>query len=207
MGLDMYLNRTKRIKGVTVEQMMIIDAYLNWRDDETARKYTLEEWCGVDDEKLPPKELIEYYEESCKNSKSEDVGYWRKANQIHNWFVCNVQDGEDDCGCYEVGKEQLEDLLERCKIVKSNSKLVSGKIQNGYTWVDGHKEVIYADGSYIENPEIAMEYLPTQGGFFFGSTDYDEYYLMDIDDTIQIIEKVLDETDFDTQVIYYSSSW
>ena len=23
------------------------------------------------------------------------VGYWRKANAIHNWFVQNVQDGEE----------------------------------------------------------------------------------------------------------------
>ena len=24
--------------------------------------------------------------------------YWRKANQIHAWFVDNVQQGNDDCG-------------------------------------------------------------------------------------------------------------
>ena len=27
----------------------------------------------------------------------EEVGYWRKANAIHKWFVDNVQDGNDDC--------------------------------------------------------------------------------------------------------------
>ena len=37
----------------------------------------------------------------------EEVGYWRKANQIHKWFVDNVQDGVDDCGEYKVTKEQL----------------------------------------------------------------------------------------------------
>ena len=39
-----------------------------------------------------------------------EIGYWRKANQIHYesghqihaWFVKNVQDGEDDCGEYDV---------------------------------------------------------------------------------------------------------
>ena len=25
------------------------------------------------------------------------AAYWRKANQIHGWFVKNVQDDEDDC--------------------------------------------------------------------------------------------------------------
>ena len=28
----------------------------------------------------------------------EEVGYWRKANAIHGWFVRNVQNGKDDCG-------------------------------------------------------------------------------------------------------------
>ncbi|MFH0767709.1 MAG: hypothetical protein V1920_06420, partial [Bacillota bacterium] len=41
----------------------------------------------------------------------EEVGYWRKANQIHNWFVQNVQEGEDDCKEYYVRRDQLEDLL------------------------------------------------------------------------------------------------
>ena len=30
-------------------------------------------------------------------SISYPVGYWRKANAIHNWFVQNVQDGRDEC--------------------------------------------------------------------------------------------------------------
>ena len=36
-----------------------------------------------------------------KANSSEDwgkeVAYWRKSNQIHRWFVDNVQDGIDDC--------------------------------------------------------------------------------------------------------------
>lgn len=37
--------------------------------------------------------------------------YWRKSNAIHKWFVDNVQNGEDDCGDYEVSREQLMELL------------------------------------------------------------------------------------------------
>ena len=36
--------------------------------------------------------------------------YWRKSNQIHAWFVENVQKGVDDCGNYYVSREQLEEL-------------------------------------------------------------------------------------------------
>lgn len=46
----------------------------------------------------------------------EKLGYWRKANHIHKWFVDNVQNGTDDCGCYPVTKEQLMSLQELCKL-------------------------------------------------------------------------------------------
>lgn len=45
-----------------------------------------------------------------------EVMRWRKAYGIHQWFVDNVQDGEDYCpGPYPVDKRQLMDLLELCK--------------------------------------------------------------------------------------------
>lgn len=47
-------------------------------------------------------------------SINEEVMYWRKANAIHGWFVNNVQDGNDDCGRYEVTMGQLLELRELC---------------------------------------------------------------------------------------------
>ena len=50
----------------------------------------------------------------------ETVHYWRKANQIHNWFVQNVQNGVDDCGTYFVSTEDLRALRDLCeKVVKT----------------------------------------------------------------------------------------
>jgi len=48
---------------------------------------------------------------------NERVGYWRKANHIHKWFVDNCQNGVDDCKEYYVSIEQLKELLQRCKDV------------------------------------------------------------------------------------------
>lgn len=44
----------------------------------------------------------------------EEVGYWRKANAIHGWFVANVQGGKDDCGEYYVSYEKLQELKNLC---------------------------------------------------------------------------------------------
>ena len=134
-----------------------------------------------------------------------EVAYWRKANQIHNWFVENVQGGEDDCRDYYVKRDDLKKLLNLCKEILSKTKLVDGKINNGYIYEDGKKIPIVEEGKTIEDPTFASEILPTQGGFFFGSTDYDEYYLHDIEYTVEVLKKALKLPD--GWSFEYSSSW
>ncbi len=226
MGLDMYLNRMPRYKEVTAKQINVMENYFDWlKAKEEKSKYancSLKEWCGYDESDLPDKETIEYFctlntfkypswdtkHEYGYNSIIDQVGYWRKANEIHNWFVENVQDGIDDC-CYhhEVTEEMLKLLRDTCQTVLDSSELTDGKIYNGTTYKDGMTYQNYEDGKVLLNPSVAEKLLPTTSGFFFGSTDYDEYYIEDLKNTIEIIDKVLAETDFETQMIYYVSSW
>lgn len=52
-----------------------------------------------------------------------EVAYWRKANQIHNWFVQNVQDGEDDCRDYYVAEYKIIELYDAvCQVLEDHSK-------------------------------------------------------------------------------------
>jgi hypothetical protein len=53
------------------------------------------------------------------------AAYWRKANQIHGWFVHNVQDGEDDCKSYYVSRENLQELVDLCRKVLANRELAA----------------------------------------------------------------------------------
>lgn len=96
-------------------------------------------------------------------SVSFDVAYWRKANAIHQWFVDNVQGGEDDCRDYRVSVEALRELRDLCRglLVK-------------------------------RDPELAAEELPTQQGFFFGSTEYGDDYWADLADTDDQLTALLD---------------
>jgi hypothetical protein len=48
------------------------------------------------------------------------VAQWRKANQIHGWFIQNIQNGHDDCREYEVEREQLAELATLCQSVLDN---------------------------------------------------------------------------------------
>jgi len=53
------------------------------------------------------------------------AAYWRKANQIHGWFVKNVQGGEDNCRPFDVTREDLEALIDVCRKVLANRKLAA----------------------------------------------------------------------------------
>lgn len=221
MGLDMYLNRAKRIDDTTPNDIYIIEDYFGWKlRPSKYAKDTMEQWCGKKEgdvnKELADKYLSEYktryygWDDEKKYGHLglwDGVAYWRKANAIHDWFVQNVQNGEDDCGTYEVTRENLEELLYVCEVVRDNSKLVEGKIKNGRTFKDGKWSDIIVDGKYIEDPSVATELLPTTSGFFFGSTDYNEWYLDDVIYTIDALTRVLRETDFNHEIVAYRASW
>lgn len=221
MGLDMYLQKAKRIGNVTPRQLESVDGYYSYleRRDEYESS-TLKSWCGIDIEEIDMSVIENYKDEyihryACWDEEKKfgwktvfnTIASWRKANHIHKWFVDNVQDGIDNCGTYEVTKEQLEELLNICKEVADKSKLVKGKVINGQTVENGRWINNYVDGEYIENPSVAQELLPTTSGFFFGNTKYDQWYLEDVKHTIGVIEDVLNTTNFEHEIVMYSSSW
>ena len=149
MGLDMYLNKR---------------TYVQYWEHNGDDNYEVKVTKGGEPTKINPKK-VKYI--------IEEAGYWRKQNQIHRWFVENVQEGIDNCGEYYVSKEDLQTLLELCQKVKANHSL-------------------------------AESLLPSASGFFFGGTEYDEWYFDGIDNTIQILEEALEDERGD---YYYSSSW
>jgi hypothetical protein len=53
----------------------------------------------------------------------ERVGYWRKANAIHAWFVREVQGGVDECQEADVSVEKLRELRALCaEVLADKSK-------------------------------------------------------------------------------------
>lgn len=80
--------------------------------------------------------------------------YWRKANQIHKWFVDNVQDGNDDCGTYYVSREQLTELRDLCKQVIENPSLAESRLPTANGFFFGSTS--YGEG-YIEDLQYTVE--------------------------------------------------
>ena len=150
MGLDMYLDKRTYVK--------------QWDHIEETKQYKVEVTRGGEPTNIDPKK-VKYI--------IEEAGYWRKANAIHKWFVDNCQNGVDDCRDAYVEFNQLQTLLDLCRIV-------------------------------IIDKSKAEQLLPSASGFFFGNTEYDEWYYNDIQNTIEILEKALEDKDGE---YYYSSSW
>jgi hypothetical protein len=189
MGLDMYMYRSKKVKGLTAEDYEKVDNAVSNVEKEDFVSIAK---CIKGRSKKAYSELNEFVKERGEHfrwlSILEDIGYWRKANAIHNFFVQECQEGVDECQLSMVSKEALEDLLGRCKRAL--------KLKN-----------IYLNDGIIKDGEGIETFLPTTSGFFFGGTEFNEWYFQDIAETKKLITKVLKETDFDTQVILYRSSW
>ena len=136
----------------------------------------------------------------------KELIYWRKANQIHKYFCDNGEEIEEQIS-YKISKEVLENLLNKCNEILDKTILKEGKIKNGKHLTDKGWEDILEDGKYIVNEEEIAHILPTTSGFFFGSTDYDEYYIKDIEYTKEHIEAIINTIDFDKDDCFYLASW
>lgn len=159
MGLDMYLYARKGISS------------LEWDGASTKNNpdYTiLTALMGASDWSYDPDEL-------AYASVSIQVGYWRKVNAIHNWFIENLADGQDNCQPIYVPRSSLIDLKITCEEV-------------------------------LANHDKASELLPTGAGFFFGSTEYDEWYFLGIENTVEIVSKLIEDVP-EGWAFEYQASW
>lgn len=182
MGLDMYLSKKTYVK--------------QWSHIEPEKQFQVEVKRGGETYTDIKNDRVSYV--------TEQVGYWRKFNALHNWFVSNVQDGVDECQESYVDREKLEELivtLHEVKNILETSPKKKEQVKNGYS----NGEETFVEIEVIEDSEKLDDLFPTSSGFFFGGTEYDEYYQEQVNETIEMIEGLLKEDgsgDF-----YYQASW
>ena len=181
MGLDQYLKANVYVgaKYRRVKQNVL---------EVTKTLYNENEIVHFDDCKEYPTHNIGYI--------IYDIGYWRKCNWVHKWFVDNVQSGKDDCEEYTVSEQKLDELNKVCEqILNASNDYEFGK--------KGAKKTLL---------KTIDELLPPREGFFFGAVDMQddrnlEYYIQSIVETrgfIELAKNYIKEFD---AVIYYQSSW
>lgn len=113
----------------------------------------------------------------ASRNDTERVGYMRKHNHLLPYFKY-----EDNCSDRFVSKSEVEAFIDDAKTVISHR---------------------YEDDAQ----EVAEDLIPTESGFFFGSTEYDEYYYADLEEDIRIFEEILDNFDFNNDVLIMHCWW
>ena len=182
MGLDMYMSKKTYVK--------------QWSHNKPEDQFNVDVKKGGEPFSNIKPERVSYV--------TEQVGYWRKFNALHNWFVENVQDGRDECQESYVDQEKLEELvvlLHEVKNIFENSPKKVVSVKNG--WSNG--EDTFIDVEVISDSEKLDDLFPTSSGFFFGGTEYDEYYIEQVNETIELIEGLLKEDE--NGDYYYQASW
>lgn len=108
--------------------------------------------------------------------ETSEVAYWRKANAIHGWIIDNAG-VVDDCTPIHISKNTLIQLRDDCKKV----------VEEG-------------------DADTAMELLPPSSGFFFGSSELDDWYWENVKETVTKLTEIIDNT-VDDQEFEYHASW
>lgn len=222
MGLDMYLKKTKKVEGFSAIDYAYANMALDYKRNKELAEHdreefieTLQDW-GVPESMTLEKAKVLEGEYTVKTispfkwiSIFDEVGYWRKANHIHAWFINKVQGGTDDCSYYFVTKDHFLELKEACeKVVALNPYSIDENSDLFYTTASTLIESgVISKEDYEEMEGKLEELMPTQSGFFFGGTDYSPYYFQTVEETLEIANKVLENGDFDKEVYLYHSSW
>lgn len=111
------------------------------------------------------------------------MAYWRKFNALHLWMERALNNDEQTNG------EMLPISLEQLAGLKVTCERVAA------------------------DPTLGPTLLPTGGRFFFGSTDYDEWYVGDCIETANELDRILREEEAwcragnRPHVFHYCSSW
>jgi hypothetical protein len=100
MGLDQYLYANEYLSGDSYLGTEMQETYAKVLDALNAESFSCVEMPSI--------------------MASVKVAQWRKAHAVHEWFVENVQDGEDNCNEHYVSREQLEELLDTCRQVSAS---------------------------------------------------------------------------------------
>lgn len=161
-----------------------------------------------EDNKPTDEESARYWADWREWRERTEIITWRKENHIHAWFGQNVQNGVDECEDAVVSRERLAKFVEVCEEIVTRGELIPGQVYNGQSWTQATGWVTnWVDGEVLNEDSIklAEALMPTQSGFFFGSTGYDHWYFKALVGAIETLKPVLEKMGQDDTVVYWAS--
>jgi hypothetical protein len=111
MGLDMYLSAKKHFAKINWQALQANDELSYNSPEAVYPKFN---------DLLELTQLSNVATDIYGATVEVTCAYWRKANQVHAWFVKNVQGGNDNCGEYYVSQDKLKELRDLCQKALDN---------------------------------------------------------------------------------------
>lgn len=115
---------------------------------------------------------IYFYKKGNGSRYNESIGYLRKANVVYAFAENETAYGIDGKEVTFMTYEELLMLEDACKYVLQEGKDLA------------------AEGRFEELKELGSTHLPTKDGFFFGSTEYNEWYIQNVEWVLEEIRKI-----------------
>lgn len=84
------------------------------------------------------------------------MGYWRKVNSVHNWFVENCGGGVDECQNMHVNRQHLEELRDLCNQVLADHSLANELLPTGAGFFFGSTDY---DGWYFKDLQNTVKII------------------------------------------------
>ena len=156
------------------------------------------------------------------------VRNWNHMDDKKKVTVRYMGKGEDTYRVHPIFKGRKPEISEVVEEVmywrKANAihQWFVNNIQNGhddcgsyYVELDDLKRLLDEVNQVLADPSVAPDILPTTSGFFFGSTEYGDWYMEDMKNTQKALKRILKEHEkavAEGMPIYdvsyeYSSSW
>lgn len=101
------------------------------------------------------------------------IGYWRKANAIHNWFVEYCGNGEDKCQEMYVSMKHLDMLQKECEKAIANKEQASAILPTKKGCFFGSLEY---DDYYFEDIKYTIELVKRVKSFLKKNKEYECWY-------------------------------
>ena len=197
----------KKYETLPFKDLQIINEYFDWKRLRALGQTncdSLKDWCGVLEDDMPHKYVVNYYADFYNYRKVyndydgsivetysifEDLARFVKANQIFNWLIKNVTDGKIDKDYHEISEDNMKKFYKALKKIRRHATL------------DG-------DGYHV-NEEDAKENVPVMDDppVFWGVKEYNELYAEQVVKAYELVNKILCTTDFEKESIYFVASW
>lgn len=191
MGLDMFLDTYKKFEDTTPKQAQDIGYYYQYLEKKNNNDfiYSFEEYYGRNRPEITNRQLKFYLSEYKMRYFSDDetksYGHYSVTQNVAYWRKANA--------IHSWFITNVGNGIDDCEpfvVTKENLE-----------------ELLDLCRKVIENPKKCAKLLPTEDGFFFGDTEYNEYYFNSVKYTIATLERLISETDFENEVMFYQASW